>query len=91
MARHLIHKKVVRRIQIMIQVRDIRKSNLFLAKKRVDAINRKEGIVKELKPNNPRAIKRGEKLVQQYVDELNRVDPLPNNRKWKGIVETYDR
>ena len=68
-----------------------KKEQSLPSKKRVDAINRKEGIVKELKPNNPRAIKRGEKQVQQYVDELNRVDPLPNNRKWKGIVETYDR
>ena len=68
-----------------------KKEQSLPSKKRVDAINRKEGIVKELKPNNPRAIKRGEKQVQQYVDELNRVDPLPNNRKWTGIVETYDR
>jgi hypothetical protein len=27
--------------------------------------------VLELKPNNPRAIQRGERQVQQYVDELN--------------------
>ena len=51
-------------------------------------IDEEAGIVRELKPNNPKAIKRGEKQVQQYVEELQRIKP---DKEWKGIVDTYDR
>lgn len=44
---------------------------------RADAVNYDEGIVRELKPNNPRAIRRGQKQVQKYVDILNKTNPLP--------------
>ena len=56
--------------------------------KRADAVNEEMGIVKELKPNNKRAIKKGEKQVQEYVDELQQIRP---DREWKGFVETYDK
>ena len=56
--------------------------------KRADAVDEEAGIVRELKPNNPKAIKRGEKQVQQYVEELQRIKP---DKEWKGIVDTYDR
>ncbi len=59
------------------------------SRNRVDAINEELGIVRELKPNNPRAIKRGEKQVQKYVDELNRVKPRPDGKSWIGVVDTY--
>jgi hypothetical protein len=39
--------------------------------RRPDAVNFETKQVLELKPNNPRAIQRGERQVQQYVDELN--------------------
>ena len=58
-------------------------------RKRADAVNFEEGIVKELKPNNPRSIRRGLKQVQEYVNILNKTNPLPDGRSWKGIVDTY--
>lgn len=56
--------------------------------KRADAVDLKNGIVRELKPNNPRAIKLGEKQVQGYIDELQKHYP---NKNWKGYVDTYER
>ena len=58
-------------------------------RKRADAVNYDEGIVKELKPNNPRAIRKGLKQVQEYVKILNKTNPLPDGRSWQGIVDTY--
>jgi RHS repeat-associated protein len=54
--------------------------------KRMDAYNREAKEVRELKPNNPRAIKRGEKQVQEYCRECDRV----HGPGHKGVVETYD-
>lgn len=42
--------------------------------------------VRELKPNNPRAIKKGEKQVDQYCRECDK-EFGPGH---KGKVETYD-
>ena len=58
-------------------------------KKRADAVNYGEGIVRELKPNNPRAIKKGERQVKEYVDILNRTNPLAEGQSWQGVVDTY--
>ena len=52
-----------------------------------DAINRDTGEIIELKPNNPRAIRRGERQVQDYMDELDQVEPRPGG--WSGQVVTY--
>jgi len=38
---------------------------------RPDAVNHETKHVIELKPNNPQAIKRGEKQLERYIDELN--------------------
>jgi hypothetical protein len=56
--------------------------------RRVDAINIETRTVIELKPNNPRAIKLGEKQVQDYVDELNSA-LQPGETPWTGSVVTY--
>jgi hypothetical protein len=53
---------------------------------RVDALNRTTREVIELKPNNARAIARGPKQLQGYIDELNRTEP---GRPWTGRVMTY--
>ena len=53
--------------------------------KRADAVNFKKKEVKELKPNNRRAVKRGEKQVEGYRKELQ--DLFPGD--WTGTVETY--
>ena len=52
----------------------------------MDAYNQEVREVRELKPNNPRAIARGEKQVQEYCRECDRV----HGPGHKGTVETYD-
>jgi len=41
--------------------------------------------VLELKPNNPKAIGRGQRQLQRYIDELNEV----YGGGWTGRVVTY--
>jgi RHS repeat-associated protein len=53
--------------------------------KRADAVNFEEKHVKELKPNNPRAIRRGEKQVEGYRQELQQ----EHGGTWTSSVETY--
>ncbi|GAA1250398.1 RHS repeat-associated core domain-containing protein [Janibacter melonis] len=55
--------------------------------KRVDALNAETRHVQELKPNNPRAIRQGQRQVQGYVDELNTM--YPKGPRWTGSVVTY--
>ena len=57
------------------------------SQKRADAVNIDTRDVIELKPNNPRAIRRGQRQVDAYVEELNRMYPGP---RFTGRVETYD-
>lgn len=54
--------------------------------RRADAVNTEKKDVKELKPNNPRAIKRGEKQVETYRRELEEW----RGGEWTGQVETYE-
>lgn len=56
--------------------------------KKVDAVNIEKAEVRELKPNNVRAIKRGEKQVQNYVKELQELYP---DRDWKWHIDVYDK
>jgi hypothetical protein len=58
--------------------------------KRADAVNVKTREVKELKPNNPRAIARGKKQVEGYRKELEEMTKGTPGEPWKGRVETYD-
>ncbi len=53
--------------------------------KRPDAVNYQTRVVKELKPNNPSAMRRGERQVEGYRKELEQV----TGEKWTGVVETY--
>lgn len=50
-----------------------------------DAVDFKNKDVRELKPNNPRAIKRGEKQVEQYRQQLQ----TENGGVWTAHVDTY--
>ena len=54
--------------------------------KRMDAYNRETKEIIELKPNNLRAIKQGEKQVEGYCRECNQV----NGPGHIGQVEAYD-
>jgi len=52
---------------------------------RADAIDYDRKIVLELKPNNPRAGRRGQRQVERYVNELNRT----RGGGWIGGVVFY--
>ena len=56
------------------------------SKKRMDAYNKETKEIIELKPNNQRAIKKGEKQLEQYCKECN--DVLGEGHT--GSIETYD-
>jgi RHS repeat-associated protein len=53
--------------------------------KRMDAYNQEAREVRELKPNNPRAIRQGEKQLQEYCRECDRVHGPGHT----GTLETY--
>lgn len=53
--------------------------------KRADAVNPDKQEVKELKPDTPRAVKRGERQVEEYRRELEETE----GGSWSGKVETY--
>ena len=54
---------------------------------RVSTVNFAEKHVKELKPNNPRAIKQGQKQVEGYRQELQ----AEHGGNWTSSVETYSK
>jgi len=54
----------------------------------VDAINFETREVLELKPNNARAIRLGERQLEGYIAKLN--EQFPGD-PWIGRVVTYDR
>jgi hypothetical protein len=64
------------------------KEYVLPSKKRIDFLDEINGIVYELKPNNPRAIREGNKQLQRYIDELK---TIPDFKKinWVGILDTY--
>lgn len=55
--------------------------------RQVDGINFQTREVVELKPNNPRARRGGERQLTAYLEEHNREFP---GTPWTGRVETYD-
>ena len=52
-----------------------------------DAVNWEKRDVKELKPDNPRAVRRGEKQLEGYKQELEET----TGEEWTGQVETYKK
>jgi hypothetical protein len=55
------------------------------SRRRPDAVNYEQRMVRELKPNNPPAIARGWRQLQKYIEELERI----TREKWQGFVDTY--
>jgi len=55
------------------------------SKKRPDAIDPVNRIVRELKPDNPRAIRRGMKQLEGYRKELEHA----TGEKWTSHLDTY--
>ncbi len=64
-----------------------RRSNKLENDKIPDAIDIEKGIVRELKPNNPRKIREGEIQVKDYLKQLQKQYP---NKKWKWALDTYE-
>jgi RHS repeat-associated protein len=58
------------------------------SRKRIDFLDVTNGIIYELKPFNPRAIKLGQKQLDIYVEELKTI-PRYKDIEWKKILETY--
>ncbi len=53
--------------------------------RRADAVDFENRIVRELKPDNPRAIQSGQRQVERYRQELER----EFGGEWSSIVDTY--
>jgi hypothetical protein len=56
--------------------------------KRIDFLDVKNGIIYELKPNNPRAILQGQKQLQMYMQELQGMQKY-QGIQWKTVLDTY--
>lgn len=56
--------------------------------KRVDAVSLEKGDVRELKPNNTKAIRKGEKQVLMYKNELQSLYPSVN---WECHIDIYEK
>lgn len=56
--------------------------------RRIDYLDMKKKIIYELKPNNPRAIKQGNKQLLDYLEEIQNM-PRFKGIKWKTKLETY--
>lgn len=55
---------------------------------RIDFLDIEEGIIYELKPNNPRAILQGHKQLQMYMQKLQTM-PRFQGVNWKTVLDTY--
>lgn len=53
--------------------------------RRADAVDFGNRVVRELKPNNPNAIRKGERQIEQYRQELQK----EYGGDWTGVVDTY--
>jgi hypothetical protein len=56
--------------------------------KKIDFLDVNKGIVYELKPNNPRALKLGETQAKGYISELQTMERF-KGIQWKYVVEPY--
>ena len=62
--------------------------------KRIDFLDINNGVIFELKPNNPRQIRQGERQLQQYLNEIQSPQTLEKYPELKGInwrtmLDTY--
>ena len=66
----------------------------LLSGRRIDYLDIKNGIIYELKPNNPRAILQGQKQLLMYLQELQspamlQKYPQFKGIQWKTVLDTY--
>ena len=62
------------------------KEFLFDTGRRADFIDIERGVIYELKPNNPRAIRDGMRQLEQYVDDARKQFP---GIIWQCVLDTY--
>jgi hypothetical protein len=67
---------------------NFRKEYRLPSGRRIDFLDRQNGKVYELKPNNPRAIKDGKKQLEKYINELNTIQEY-KDINLEGILEVY--
>ncbi|BFH16808.1 hypothetical protein WJ0W_005037 [Paenibacillus melissococcoides] len=63
----------------------VQKEKRLPSGKRMDGYDSKNKTIYELKPDNSRAIKRGTKQLERYVEEANKVYGSGH----KGVLKTY--
>jgi len=68
--------------------KNLRKEYRLPSGRRIDFLDRVNGKVYELKPNNPRAVKDGMKQLELYINELKTM-PEYKGINWEGILEVY--
>jgi hypothetical protein len=56
--------------------------------RRIDFLDIDNGIIYELKPFNPRAMKAGQKQLNMYMQELQTM-PRFKGIQWKTVLDTY--
>ena len=56
--------------------------------RRIDFLDVEKGIIYELKPNNPRAIREGLKQIEVYREELKSL-PEFQGINWRAVLDTY--
>ncbi|WP_256002777.1 hypothetical protein [Pedobacter deserti] len=66
----------------------------LLSGKRIDFLDIENGVIYELKPNNPRAIKAGRNQLKMYLQELQSPEMLEKyphfeGINWKTVLDTY--
>ncbi len=64
------------------------KEYILPSKRRIDFIDIKNGKIYQLKPNNPRSIKQGQKQLDLYKRELETIKNF-EGVEWETILETY--
>jgi len=67
---------------------DTFKEFVLPSKKRIDFLDVKNGIIYELKPNNPRAISAGKAQLKRYMKELQAM-PEFKGIQWKTVLDKY--
>ena len=56
--------------------------------RRIDFLDVRNGIIYELKPNNPRAIRMGYEQLEKYMEELKTM-PEFKGINWKTVLDKY--
>ncbi len=56
--------------------------------KRIDFLDIDNGVIYELKPNNPRAIQQGQRQFDMYLKKL-QIIPEYKGFNWKTVLDTY--